>query len=330
MYEAAARSLRTNERFLIDPPLPAQFGSGVVSVCDISAKGARFRHANPLEVGQKAVLRLVIDGRPSHVRLEAAVVWTEQDSSKKDKFISGVRTYAAAETAQTLLRALQASGRITRIEELRGSDRFYVKPSLEARWNEERVSIEDLCAHGARIGGAARFDVAAPGVLQFTLPSETDAVAVKTRVVWWSVKSVDPVKHRAGLAISGKSDQVRLAIGHLCESGRATIDTRSLGLKLKIIRARARQLAPSYRDIDSAGVPAEQYILIQCVREELKMNPDEAMHWYRCARLLIQDPATRKSAPAIADHPDALAVWEYLDRSIDPSIIGRTFQLPAR
>ncbi|MDQ6800616.1 MAG: PilZ domain-containing protein [Acidobacteriota bacterium] len=330
MYEAAARSLRTNERFLIDPPLPAQFGSDVVSVCDISTKGARFRHANLLETGQKSVLRLVIDGRASHVRLEAVVVWTEEDPSNKNTFISGVRTYAAPETMQTLLRALQVSGRITRIEELRGSDRFYVSPILEARWNEQRVAIEDLCVHGARIGGAAKFDAGAPGVLQFTLPAETDAVAVKTQVVWSSVKSVDPIKHRAGLAIAGKSDQVRLAIGHLCESGRATIDTRSLGLKLKIIRARARQLAPSYRDIDSAGVPAEQYILIQCVREELKMNPEEAMHWYRCARLLIKDPTTRKSAPAIADHPDALAVWEYLDRSIDPSIIGRTFQLPAR
>jgi hypothetical protein len=330
MYEAAARSLRTNERFLINPPLPAQFGSVVVSVCDISAKGARFKHATALEMGHKAVLRLVIDGRPSHVRLEAVVVWTEEDSTNTNKFISGVRTYAAPETVQTLLRTLQVSGRITRIEELRGSDRFYVKPTLEARWNEQRVSIEDLCAHGARIGGSSKFDAGTAGLLQFTLPAETDAVAVKTQVVWSSVKSVDPVKHRAGLAISGKSDQVRLAIGHLCESGRAEIDTRSLGLKLKIIRARARQMAPSYRDIDEAGVPAEQYILVQCVREELKMNPDEAMHWYRCARLLIKDPATRTSAPAIADHPDALAVWEYLDRSIDPSIIGRTFQLPAR
>ena len=59
-----------------------------------------------------------------------------------------------------------------------------------------------------------------------------------------------------------------------------------------------------------------------------ELNPEEAMHWYRRARLTISDPATRSIAPAIADHPDALAVWEYLDRSIDPSIIGRTFELP--
>jgi len=144
------------------------------------------------------------------------------------------------------------------------------------------------------------------------------------------VEAIEPLKHRAGLTIAGKGDQVRLVIGRLCEAGRAALDTQSLVLKLKIIRARARQLAPSFRDVDALGVPAEQYILVQCVREELRLNPEEAMHWYGRARLLIKDPQTKSTAPAIADHPDALAVWEYLDRSIDPSIIGRTFQLPPR
>jgi hypothetical protein len=330
MYEAPARSLRTNERFLIEPPLAAQFGPVVASVCDISIKGARFRHARALEMGKKAVLRIVIDGRPSPVSVEAVVVWTEADQTHKGKFISGVRTYAPSEMMEGLLRSLHASGRITRIEELRSSDRFYIDPNLDARWNDERVLVEDLCAHGARIGSSSRLDAGMPGVLQFMLPKDADGISVKTQVVWSSLKAVDPVKHRAGLAIAGKADQIRLAIGRLCESGRAVIDTHSLGLKLKIIRARARQLAPSYRDIETAGVPAEQYILIQSVREELRLNPDEAVHWYRCARLLIKDPTTRSNAPAIADHPDALAVWEYLDRSIDPSIIGRTFQLPSR
>jgi hypothetical protein len=64
------------------------------------------------------------------------------------------------------------------------------------------------------------------------------------------------------------------------------------------------------------------------VREELRLNPDEAMHWYRRARLIINDPTTRALAPPIAHHPDALAVWEYLDRSVDPSIVGRAFELP--
>jgi hypothetical protein len=51
------------------------------------------------------------------------------------------------------------------------------------------------------------------------------------------------------------------------------------------------------------------------------------VHWYRRARLMILDPAMRSVAPAIASHPDALAVWEYLDRSVDATIVGRVFEL---
>ena len=330
MYEAAARNLRTTERFLIDPPLSGQFGSSTVSVCDISLKGARFLHGAPLDMGGKAMLRLAIDGRPSPIALEAVVVWTQADASNPERFVSGVRTYASIDVITALLRTLQAAGRTTRIEELRGSDRFYVTPNLDARWNGERVALEDLSARGVRIGNTSLLGAGTAGVLKFKIPPDALGVEVKTQVVWSSVKAIDPLQHRAGMTIAGKGDQVRLAIGRLCESGRATIDTRSLGLKLKIIRARARQMAPSYRDIEGSGVPAEQYILIQCVREELRLNPEEAMHWYRRARLLIKDPKVKTNAPAICDHPDALAVWEYLDRSIDPSIIGRTFQLPPR
>jgi hypothetical protein len=91
------------------------------------------------------------------------------------------------------------------------------------------------------------------------------------------------------------------------------------------MRARARQFAPTRSAADPSGIAPEQYLLIEGVREELRLNPDESMHWYRRARLVINDPATRQIAPMIADHPDALAVWEYLDRSLDPSIVGRAF-----
>ena len=52
-----ARNLRTAERFLLAPPLAATFGAAPVAVCDISAKGARFRHDAPLETGTKSLLQ---------------------------------------------------------------------------------------------------------------------------------------------------------------------------------------------------------------------------------------------------------------------------------
>lgn len=327
MHESS-RNLRTAERFLLAPPLAATFGAAPVAVCDISAKGARFRHDRALEAGAKAVLQIA--GGAGPVSLEATVVWTQPDPGFVGKFLSGVRTYGSAETMQSLLAHLQTSNRTHRIEELRSTDRFYVVPSFEAMFGGRPVLIEDLSARGARIEAPMEPRRASAAALQFAVPASDLEVIVNAQVVWTSLKAITGAsqkRFRAGLLIAEKADLMRLAIGRLCEMGRAALDMHSLRLKLKVLRARARQLAPSYPQIEAAGIPAEQYLLIQGVREELRLNPDEAMHWYRRARLVIADPATREVAPSIAHHPDALAVWEYLDRSIDPSIVSRAFEL---
>lgn len=317
----AARTLRTAERYLLQPPLAAHYDGRAVSICDISTKGARFTHGHSLEMGQKALLRVVLDGRPAPLQLEAVVVWTELDPVAPTRFVSGVRTYGSPELIDGMIAQLQNARRTTRIEELRGNDRFTMQQPLGGRFGGVPVAIENLSVRGARIV------IAQPIAMGASAPFAFMDVDVAAQVAWCAVKSLEPTMYRAGLFINEKTERMRLAIGQLCEGGHAVLDTQSLALKLKIIRARARQLAPSFRMIEANGVPAEQYLLIQGVREELRLNPEEAMHWYRRARLTINDPNTRRAAPAIADHPDALAVWEYLDRSVDPSLIGRTFNL---
>lgn len=331
MHEASARNLRTAERFLLAPPLTAKFGSAAVAVCDISAKGARFKHEKPLETGMKSLLQLSVDGRPAPLTLEAVVVWSQPDSGAAGKFVSGARTYGPPEVVNSLIAQLQTSNRSNRIEELRSTDRFFLSPSLPAIFEGQPVHVENLSARGARIASEVEPPRGATGSLQFSVPQSEITLRVAAEVRWTAVKAISgglATSYRAGLYINEKPEQMRLAIGLLCELVRASLDTQSLRLKLKIMRARARQLAPRYATLEAAGVPAEQYLLIQCVREELRLNPEEAMHYYRRARLIINDPATREVAPNIAHHPDALAVWEYLDRSVDPTIVSRAFELP--
>ena len=327
MYEASARNLRTVERFLLAPPLAATFGTTPVALCDISARGARFRHEQPFETGKKGVLKVTMEGRPAPVSLEAVIVWSEKDVTMPGRYVSGARTYGSPNVVEGLIAQLQTSNRSNRIEELRSADRFIVMPSLEAKFGASSVRLENLSARGARIEIASQPTIGVAAPLAFRVLDDTHDVVVSATVVWTAVRSISGASvatYRAGLAVPTKHELMRLAIAQLCEAGRATLDTNSLSLKLKILRARARQLAPSFRAADAA-IPAEQYLLVQGVREELRQNPDEAMHWYRRARLVINDPSTRSAAPAIADHPDALAVWEYLDRSVDPTIVGRAF-----
>ena len=329
MHESGARNLRNVERYLIVPPLAAMFGAAPVALSDISSKGGRFRHEMPLETGAKASLKIT-EGRVTPLLLEAVIVWTQQEPDSR--FVSGVRTYGSPAVIDALLAQLHAANRSNRIEELRTSDRFVVQPMLEATFGDMQVRLRDISARGARI----EYDDMMPGdhvgALRFPLPSSSVVVDVMGRVVWSAVKSLDGTsgRYHAGIFIRDKPELMRLAIGQLSETNRATLDTSSLRLKLRILKARARELAPSYKAVETGGIPAEQFLLIQGVREELRLNPEEAQHWYRRARLIINDPQVRSLAPPIADHPDALAVWEYLDRSIDPGIVSRAFQIVPR
>jgi hypothetical protein len=328
MPQAAAVNLRTAERFLLAPPLSADFASAKVAVCDISAKGARFRHENKMENGKKGILKMPVEGRQNPVTLEAVVVWTQTDTEEPGVYLSGVRTYSTPDVMDSFLSHLLTLRRSNRIEELRSADRFFLHPGLAGYFGEKAILVDDLSARGSRIETREKLPVGYNALLRFVIPDSNVEVAVGGVVVWSAVKAVNnPPRYHAGLMIGEKPELMRLAIGHLSEVGRAVLDTQSLRLKLKIMRARARQLATSYGDIESSGIPAEQFLLIQGVREELRLNPEEAMHWYRRARLIINDPATRALASPIADHPDALAVWEYLDRSIDPTIVGRAFEI---
>jgi len=332
MYEAAARNLRTVERFLLAPPLTGTFLTASVGVCDISARGARFKHDKVLETGKKGVLKLPMEGRPTPLALEAVVVWSQPDTTTPGKFLSGVRTYGSPEVIKSLISQLQTSRRSNRIEELRSADRFFVSPPVKATFGDRSIHIENLCAHGARIETTKELLPGSSAKLDFVVPDGSLQISVTAHVKWAQVKAItgsDGKTYRAGLELDEKPTLMRLAIAHFCEHSVASLDTQSLTLKLKIMKARARQFAPSYKSIEKSGIPAEQYLLIQGVREELRLNPEEAIHWYRRARIVINDPVTRSSAPLIADHPDALAVWEYLDRSIDPSIVGRAFELPS-
>ena len=331
MHEPAARNLRTAERFLLAPPLQGTFGAAPIAVCDISEKGARFRHDQPLEAGTKAVLKLAVDAvKSAPLTLEAVIVWTQLDTTSPGRYVSGARTYGPPESIQSLIAQLHASRRSNRIEELRSSDRFFLSPLLEGSFAGERIRIENLSVRGARIELQNELLRGSSAAFRFTVPGSPIEVDVQGRIVWTALKAISggvSLSYRAGLFINEKPELLRMAIGRLCEINRAALDTQSLRLKLKIMRARARQLAPQYREVETTGIPAEQYLLIQGVREELRLNPEEAMHWYRRARIIINDPTTRTLAPPIAHHPDALAVWEYLDRTVDPSIVGRAFEL---
>ena len=210
---AAARSLRTAERFLVSPPLAAKFGGGAVAVCDLSEKGARFKHDQPLETGTKALLQLEVEGRAQPVTIEAVVVWTQPEGAR---FVSGVRTYGSPELVTAILTQLQNSRRAKRVEELRSTDRFAIAPPLIGTYGDEPVLIEDLSARGARIELADEPRRGDAAVLRFRVPESSLELEVAGAIAWTAVKAIGAsTSFRAGLFINEKPEQLRLAIGQL-------------------------------------------------------------------------------------------------------------------
>jgi hypothetical protein len=330
MIDAVARNLRTAERFLLQPAVPAVFGDSPIQICDLSLGGARFRHDASIATGTKNLLRVAVGDRSRPLMVESVVVWSQPDSSTPGRYVSGLRALSGTDVMAGLLEQLHAMKRTSRIEELRSVDRFLITPALEGEFAGQSALVEDISARGARIETAIDPVAGAREQLKLSLPKLSMDFAFESEIMWTALKSITAEGKkmwRAGLRIDGRSDHLRLVIGHLGAENRCVIDAHSLRLKLRVIRARARQLAPQFHEVDHTGIDPEQFLLVHGVREELRLNPEEAMHWYRRARIVIADPGTRTVAPDIADHPDAIAVWEYLDRSIDPTIVGRAFRV---
>lgn len=318
----AARSLRSAERYLISPSLPATLGSDAVEVCDLSTGGARLRHDVPLGPGSKCLLRLHVPRLGTSLALETLLVWTHHTVGQS-KFTSGVRILGDRVEIESLLAALAGAGMAHRVEELRCSDRYVMKTELPARFAGVHARLEELSANGARVVLTFEAPAGLQGKLDFSLPAIALDCAVPAEVAW--SRSQGKGQWRTGLKITDRNSMVRLAIAHLCDSRDAEVDAHSLELKLRVMRARARDLASECHRHECCGAEAEQCLLVQAAREELRDNTEEALYWDRRARMALHDGHAAQAIAPIAHQPEAIAVWEYLGRSIDPALVKQIF-----
>lgn len=322
MLSVAPRDLRTAERFILGPPVEARFGRVPVDVSDLSSKGARLRHDTPVEAGSKSVLSFAVERLANPVHFEGIVVWTQNEPNRSPKFTSGVRIYAKPDAMDRVLGALRETGRSNRIEELRASDRFRVNPTVPAQFAPfGAAKICDISAGGAKVELYDLPERGARGTLTFEIDGIDMRFDFPARLLWSKAKTVHSAtlaRYVAGLQIDEKREQLRLAIAQLCQTGRASVDTHSLHLKLNIMRARARQESASIAS-SIPGVAPEDLLLVEGVRAELNANSEEGAYW----RTKAMASFDRTVELPEKDAEEILAVWEYLDRSIDLSIVKR-------
>lgn len=320
------------ERFLLLPPQEAEFGALRVYIGDISISGVRLRHREPMEAGRKAKLRFQLDGAVSPINIEGEVVWTQSSLSAdlNQRHVSGVRFHADTELVERVVDRLSKSGRCHRVKERRLSDRFLLEHALDGEYGEVgAVRVLDLASKGARFETAKRVDVGQSGIFCFPIPKSAFEIRAVAETVWCRLRALwgpGEFRYHVGIRITERPELVRLAIGQLTELKLAVKDTHSLKLKLKI--ARAEEVGPAVEvDTLEDSLPGSEYFqLVQSVRTLLSIPTDDSRYWHDLAVSTAATEDIRSMTGPITGELEQIAVWEYLDRTIDPSIVALAFE----
>lgn len=311
--------MRLQERLLLDPPIDCLFGSSRVIVGDLSGVGARLRHDAKLDPGSRAPLHLA-----PGVSCESEVVWC-MPSASTYAFESGVRLFSEAKTIRPFLEHLIEDGRTRRVEERRKSSRYSVVPGHSGNFEGAEVRVADISSRGVRVVSPQKFEVGHKGRFLFIPSGDSLIVDVSARVVWCTLQSIwgEGERHYdAGLAVLEMHGLMRAAIGALSEAGGCVKDTRSL-----VVKARLENLEGEPPELEE-GIDREsggRISLVRRVRSRLESDPIERDRWLHQADLAAQHPMIRGLAGPIVEHREALAAWEFLDRSIDPSLVTIAF-----
>jgi len=211
-------------------------------------------------------------------------------------------------------------------EESRRARRFIIDPPLRATFGQAELLIIDAGETGIQVEHAAPMKLATTTRLQVFLPGTLEPLKVDGRVAWSRLSKKPNAQgkylYRSGIRIEGGSEEIRDAVNKLRDSRRAQPDNFSLQKKEKIHREKSQKLNhPQVKLImqKAPEIPTDQLLLIQQARERLKSHPDEAVKWYNRAKFSLQ------ATEHMHNREEVLAIWEYLDRTVELSVIAQVF-----
>lgn len=185
------------------------------------------------------------------------------------------------------------------------------------------VAIVNLGEQGAQIEHAQPLRVATKA--RFWFKRGSLSIAVQALVVWSRLsKNPSPqgkLLYRTGLRVEEGSAEFATTMRQMLEAGLIERDTDALERKRRLREERAAVKAPTMRSLPTDdSVPSHQALLVNHARERLRANPDEAQKWYSRAYFAIREGRGGSYSE------EALAIWEYLERSIPLPIVAKALE----
>jgi hypothetical protein len=211
------------------------------------------------------------------------------------------------------------------VEELRAAERFTAVAPVSATFAGYPIEIVNLSTIGAQIEHGTPIRLGTVG--RFAIRRGEVAIEVQGFLTWsrFSGKT-----YRSGLRIESGNVEYAVALHTLIKSGemRREPDTLERKRRRLLERMSERSRITSKPILTQAGdVTSDQALLVQHARERLRADPEEAQKWYHRAKYAITHGATNIEIESIRDREEVLAVWEYLERSLDIPTIARAFEI---
>jgi len=212
----------------------------------------------------------------------------------------------------------------TDVHESRDFVRYIVQPPIAATFGPIEVFISDIAERGIKVRHADPIRIALTLQISFRLPGTTDTFKLASRVVWSHLSDMVGLNgkflYESGLRIEDDQEKSRLTLERLLDTYSARPEEDSLEKKKAKIeeKIRKREHERKVRVIrQTRQIPSDQQLMIQQARSYLKANPTEAAKWYQRGKFAIS--AAHKAMP---HRDDVLAIWEYLERSVDLETIS--------
>lgn len=213
------------------------------------------------------------------------------------------------------------------VKDLRGSERFIAERPFAGIFGAASVSVVNLSSQGVQIEHPTPLRLGSKGRLSFSL----DSVSVNAfGISIWSHLSKTPNEHgkylyRSGIRIEASIEEFATALQHFIDDNTVHLDNESMARKEQRLMDRQQERKSAIKVLRTTEViPSDQILLVQHARERLRANPEEAQKWYNRARFALAE--TPGSTDPIPNREEVLAVWEYLERTIDVNTIVQVFE----
>lgn len=199
--------------------------------------------------------------------------------------------------------------------ELRASERYIAKEAIPGSFGAASVSILNISDRGVMIEHAQQLRVATKGRMWF---KQGDVVVTVQAIVVWSHLSKQPntkgsYLYHSGLRIDAGGENLAMAVNRLASRGVVALDLESMQRKEDKQKA-PKPAMPAPKP--QPEVTPDQALLVHHALKQLKGNPTEARRWYEKVKDTAPDDVVKYGR-------EVMALWSYLDRSIDAGVIAR-------